>query len=138
MPVVNELIRSESDGTISFGNYKLNEKSKLSDFEHAGDTYKVKTFNEITKLERNGMFVYESVPGTSVNNFSLSDMGVSFVVEGSEDAQITLELEASTEYDILLNDEDAGQMKTNLGGKLVFSVELGEGRGTNVKVTKCN
>ena len=30
-----------------------------------GDLYKVKTFKEITKLERNGMFVYESVPGTS-------------------------------------------------------------------------
>ena len=28
--------------------------------------YKVKTFKEITKLERNGMFVYESVPGTAV------------------------------------------------------------------------
>ena len=51
MPVVNELIRSEGDGTISFGNYKLDTKSKLPDFEHCGDTYKVKTFNEITKLE---------------------------------------------------------------------------------------
>lgn len=27
--------------------------------------YKVKTYNEITKLERNDMFVYESVPGTA-------------------------------------------------------------------------
>ena len=50
MPVVNELIRSEEDGTISFGNYKLDVKSKLPDFEHCGDTYKVKTFYEITKL----------------------------------------------------------------------------------------
>lgn len=62
MPVVNELIRSEADGAISFGNYKLDTKSKLPDFEHCGDTYKVKTFNEITKLEKNGSFVYESVP----------------------------------------------------------------------------
>ena len=54
MPVVNELIRSEEDGTISFGNYKLDVKSKLPDFEHCGDTYKVKTFYEITKLEKNG------------------------------------------------------------------------------------
>ena len=57
MPVVNELIRSEEDGTISFGNYKLDVKSKLPDFEHCGDTYKVKTFYEITKLEKNGSFV---------------------------------------------------------------------------------
>ena len=42
MPVVNELIRSEADGAISFGNYKLDTKSKLPDFEHCGDTYKVK------------------------------------------------------------------------------------------------
>ena len=60
MPVVSELIRIEDDGTISFGNYMLAAKSKLQDFEFQGDLYKVKTFGEITKLERNGMFVYES------------------------------------------------------------------------------
>ena len=136
MPVVNELIRSEADGTISFGNYKLSEKSKLSDFEHGGDTYKVKTFREITKLERNGMFVYESVPGTSVNNLKLTDTEISFNVEGSDDAQITLELEESAEYEVAFNGEVAGQMKTNLGGKLVFSVELGEGKSVDVNVTK--
>ena len=62
MPVVKELIRTEQDGTLSFGNYELDTKSKLSDFEHCGDSYKVKTFYEITKLEKNGAFVYESVP----------------------------------------------------------------------------
>ena len=66
MPVIDELIRSEENGTISFGNYTLDAKSKKNDFEHSGDTYYVKTFKEITKLERNGSFVYESVPGTSV------------------------------------------------------------------------
>ena len=71
MPVVESLIRSEADGTISFGNYKLPTKSKLQDFEHDGDSYKIKTFYEITKLERNGMFVYESVPGTAVEQICL-------------------------------------------------------------------
>lgn len=52
MSVIKELIRTEEDGTISFGNYELDTKSKLSDFEHDGDMYKVKTYNEITKLER--------------------------------------------------------------------------------------
>ena len=37
MAVVEQLLRSESDGTISFGNHKLAEKAKLEDFEHAGD-----------------------------------------------------------------------------------------------------
>ena len=53
MPVVEELIRTEQDGTISFGNYKLNTKSKKDNYEHDGDLYKIKTFYEITKLERN-------------------------------------------------------------------------------------
>ena len=52
MPVIEELIRTEQDGTISFGNYKLSTKSKLQDFEHDGDLYKVKTFYEITKPPR--------------------------------------------------------------------------------------
>ena len=87
MAVISELIRSESDGTISFGDYTKAEKSKLDDFKHAGDVYKVKTFKEITKLERNGMFVYESVPGTSVERLSISEDGVAFQVEGAEDAK---------------------------------------------------
>ena len=66
MAVVKELIRTEENGAISFGDYELAQKSKLSDYQHQGDMYKVKTFREITKLEKNGMFVYESVPGTSV------------------------------------------------------------------------
>ena len=66
MAVVEELLREESDGTISFGNHELAEKKKLEDFEYEGDLYKVKTFQTMTKLERNGLFVYESVPGTSV------------------------------------------------------------------------
>ena len=136
MPVVSELIRSEMDGTISFGNYKLDTKSKISDFEHCGDFYKVKTFKEITKLERNGMFVYESVPGTAVNNMKLTEKGVEFTVSGDDDAQITLELEDSAEYEILVSDENAGKMKTNLGGKLIFSVDLSEENEVKVVVVK--
>lgn len=52
MSVVKELIRTEADGGISFGDYELAAKAKKSDFEHRGDLYKVKTFKEITKLER--------------------------------------------------------------------------------------
>ena len=57
MSTVTELIRKESDGTISFGDYTLASKTKLDNFEHNGDVYKVKTFKEITKLEKNGLFV---------------------------------------------------------------------------------
>lgn len=136
MPVVSELIRVETDGTISFGNYSLESKAKLDNFEYKGDLYKVKTFWEITKLERNGMFVYESVPGTAVTNFQAADTGVSFQVEGTKDAQITLELEEGQEYDVSINGNDAGVMKTNLGGKLSMSVELDEGVPAEVVITR--
>lgn len=124
MPVVNELLRSEKDNSLSFGNYLLDEKTKLSDYEHGGDLYKVKTFREITKLERNGLFVYESVPGTAVLNLNVGETEVSFLVSGQEDSQITLELEPETEYKVYVDNVNVGKMKTNLGGKLVFSVEF--------------
>ena len=136
MAVVSELIRSEADGTISFGDYTLPQKSKLDNVKHAGDLYKVKTFREITKLERNGMFVYESVPGTTVLHLKASENEMEFQVEGAEDAQITLELEPETEYDIKVNGVDAGQMKSNLGGKLSLSVELDANSCVPVKVTR--
>ena len=135
MTIIEGLIRTESDGSLSFGNYSLPKKSKVSDFEHNGDMYKVKTHKEVTKLERNDMFVYESVPGTTVTNFK-DDKEVNFVVESFEDAQVTLELEAETEYRILINDNDIGTMKTNLGGKLTFSVYLDEGTQSKVKIQK--
>ncbi len=136
MAVVEELIRMENNDTLSFGNYKLDSKSKLDNFAFGGDLYKVKTFKEITKLERNGMFVYESVPGTTVNQLMVTDSKVAFQVEGPEDAQITLELEEQTEYKVLVDNVDAGQMKTNLGGKLSLSVELNEDTPVSVTIEK--
>ena len=70
MAVVSELLRVEADGTISFGDYSLDAKAKLDNFEHNGAVYKVKTYKDITKLECNDIFVYESVPGTAVSNFN--------------------------------------------------------------------
>lgn len=136
MPVVKDLIRSQSNGAISFGDYTLDKKSKVSDFEHNGDLYKVKTFKEITKLEKNGLFIYESVPGTAVNNFEVSDKNMNFTVEGSDNTQITVELESDTEYKIYINDINIGKMKTNLGGKLMFSVELSDSKASKVKIIK--
>lgn len=137
MAVIKELIRTEENGAISFGDYELEQKSKLSDYAHQGDMYKVKTFKEITKLERNGMFVYESVPGTAVFGLVQSGNEMSFSVEGQEDAQITVEMEAESQYEIFLDDASTGRMETNLGGKLSFSVELGNKANVNVRIVKC-
>ena len=43
MTVVEELIRVENENGLSFGDYTLNAKKKVSDFEFHGDMYKVKT-----------------------------------------------------------------------------------------------
>ena len=126
----NKLISIESDNSLSFGDYTLAEKSKVEDFPYEGSLMKVKTFKEITKLEKNGMFVYESVPGTSVYNFTENADGVEFCVEGSadDDAQITVGLADETEYEIFVNDVSVGKVKTNLGGKLNFSLDLSDGK----------
>ena len=98
--------------------------------------YKVETFHEITKLERNGMFAYESVPGTAVSNFKTNENGVEFTVEGKEDAQITLGLEDETEYEVIIDGQNAGDMKTNLGGKLLLSVELESNIAVHVTIER--
>lgn len=56
MAVIDELLRSESNGNISFGNHELAAKAKLEDYEHAGDLYKVKTYQAMTKLEKTVYF----------------------------------------------------------------------------------
>ena len=126
MARVEELLRTEKDGTISFGDYTLASKTKLDNFEFEGDLYKVKTFSEITKLERNGMFVYESVPGSAVENFKATDTEVNFQISAPEDVNFTLELQPESEYEVLIGGASAGKMNTNLSGKLSVSVELGE------------
>lgn len=136
MAAISELIRTEANGTLSFGDYTLGAKAKLDNYDFNGDKYKVKTFKEITKLERNGLFVYESVPGTAVTDFKQTENMVAFTVEGPEDAQITLELEEETEYEISIDGKSAGTMKTNLGGKLSVSVELEGADKVAIKVEK--
>lgn len=136
MAAVKELLRAENDGTLSFGDYTLGSKTKLDGFEFQGDIYKVKTFSEITKLEKNEMFVYESVPGTVVTNFNASEQVVTFSVSAMQDVQFTLELEADTEYVVYLDDVNVGDMKTNLSGKLSVSAELEPERSMEVKIIK--
>ena len=125
-----------SDSKLNFGNYELVQKAKQPDFEYGGDIYKVKTYNEITRLEKNDAFLYESVPGTTVRNLAQDEETISFTVEGDEDAQLTLELEGSTEYEIFVDDEAIGAMKTNMSGKLSFGVELEKDKEVNVIVQK--
>lgn len=136
MKIVDSLIRNEKDGSLSFGNYSLPEKTKVSDFAHGGDLYKVKSFTEITKLEKNENFVFESVPGSAVFNFKSDEKATSFSIAGNSDVQITLELEPDKEYSVKVAGATAGTFRTNLGGKLVFSVDAKEDDLTDVMVSE--
>ena len=40
-------------------------------------------------------------------------------------------------YEVYLDGASTGKMETNLGGKLSFSVELGNGSAVDVKIVKC-
>ncbi len=127
---VEQLLRTEQNGSLSFGNHILAEKAKLEDYKYNGDLMKVKTYKAMTKLEKNGLFAYESVPGTSVYNFIETEKGVDFEVEGAEDAQITVGLEEDAQYEVIVNGSSAGVMATNMGGKVSFNVELGAAPAT--------
>ncbi|MBP5291876.1 MAG: endosialidase [Lachnospiraceae bacterium] len=136
MSVVKELLRAEENGTISFGDYTLEKKTKKADFEHGGDQYYCKTFHEITKLEKNGQFMFESVPGSAVTDFNEREDGVSFRIEAASEVQVTLGLAEDTEYAVYFDNEQVGLMETNKSGKLSMSVELGEGKSVVVSVEK--
>lgn len=124
MAIVNESIRLEDDNSLSFGNYVVKEKQKVTDFEVAGDIYKIRTHNEVTRLSKNGKLLLETVPGAAVHNLKVAEKQTTFSVEGFEDTLITLELEADTEYTIYIDNVNICKTKTNLSGKLSFSVEL--------------
>ena len=121
-----KLISVSEESGLVFGDFTLETKAKQPDFAYLGDIYKVKTFKDITKLEKNDRFLYESVPGTKVNGFVQKSDEVEFSVSGYTDTQITLELEERTEYEVLIDGASAGAFRTNIGGKLSLSVELGQ------------
>ena len=116
MTVINELLKVEEDGTLSFGDYSLAAK---------------------TKLEKNGMFAYESVPGTAATHFKVTENEVSFKVYGAEGSvQFTVGLAEESLYEVFVDDMSAGKMTTNLSGKLSASVEIKGDAGVEVKIVK--
>jgi hypothetical protein len=136
MGVHKVILRSMEDETLEFGDYTLSHKAKLDNFEFEGDIYKIKTCQEMTKLDKNGMFVYESVPGSAVKRYHATATEVSFQVSSYEDIQITLELEPNQEYETIINQHSVGVMMTNVSGKLSISVELNLGEVADVLVVK--
>ena len=137
MTGIETLIRANEDGTLAFGDCTLESKKKKDGFEYGGDVYEVKTFREITKLECNESFVYESVPGTVVDEFQETEDGMSFLVRGEADAQLTVGLTSECDYRVTLDGKEIGVITTDLGGKLSFNVPLeGSTRPVDVKISE--
>ncbi|MDD6428525.1 endosialidase [Candidatus Weimeria sp. HCP3S3_B5] len=134
--MAEQLIRSEKDGSLSFGDYTLDEKTKVKDFKYKGDLLYVKSYKTTTKLEKNDLFVYESEPGTRVSNMKYDDSSVSFKVEGNANTDITVGLAPETNYQVSAAGEDYGVMKTGLGGKITLSIDLSDGKTKEVSIKK--
>ena len=135
MSVINENIRVESNGTISFGNYETETKQKVDDYKVGGDLYTLRTHNAVTRIEKNSKLLIETVPGAAVHNMSVSDSETTFSIEGKGDTQITLELESGAEYTIYVDDVNLGKIKSNISGKINFSAEL-NAEPKSVKIEK--
>lgn len=136
MAGIKELIRTEEDNTLSFGNYDLSEKGKVSDYVFDGDVYKVKTFKDITRLEKNETFAYESTPGTVVTDYKETEDGLSFIVSGFQDTQIVVAAQDDTEYQVSVDDNVIENFETNLSGKIVISLEMEPGCVKKVAICK--
>lgn len=135
MAVIQEGIVLNEDKTLSFGNYELEEKLKITDFDVDGDLYKIRTHKEVTRLSKNGKLLLETVPGATVHNLFISEYKAEFSIEGLGDTLITLELEANTNYSLYINDVNIDKIKTNLAGKINFSTTLSKDIQT-IKVEK--
>lgn len=135
MAVVTEGIKICDKLGLCFGDYTVKRKLKVDDFEYMGDIYRVKTHDELTRLEKNGKLLFESVPGATVHDFKSDSRKISFYAEGNSDTQMTLELEPNTEYKIFIDEFDTGKMKTNMSGKITFSAEL-NAKDQDIRVEK--
>ena len=137
MSVIEEFIRVEKDGTISFGNFLTDSKKKVVDFEVNGHLYYVKTYSEITRLEKNSKLLLEAVPGAAIHNLYMDGKKVSFSIEGKDDIHVIMELEPNTEYRVIVDDFIVGSVCGNLSGKVNFSVDVKNGE-KNVVLEKAN
>ena len=124
MSVVKEIIKIENNN-LCFGNYLLEEKNKVE--------YKVKTYNKITRLEKNDKLIMETIPGSAIKNFNMSEKKIYFSAEGLDETQITFDLQANKNYEIEIDNVLIGTEKSNAFGKLGFSVNLTD-KPKNIKI----
>ena len=92
--------------------------------------------SDITRLEKNETFAYESTPGTVVTDYKETEDTLSFIVNGFQDTQIIVAVEDDTEYQVSVDDAVIENYETNLSGKIVISLELEPGCVKKVQICK--
>lgn len=132
MAVINEIICTEADGSLSFGNYEVDKKQKVEGFKVGNDTYKVRTHKDVTRLSKNGKLVLETVPGATVHSLKVGERVTAFEIEGRGSTMVTLELDGDSTYSIYVDDVNIDKVNTNMTGKISFSLEL----DTNCKAVR--
>ena len=114
----------EAAGGLSFGNYTAKEKIKVNDFEHMGNIYSLRSHNQVTRLEKNGEMLIETVPGAAISNFTLDDAICSFDIAGAANVQVTLGLAPEVTYHLRVAGDVSEEITANRSGKLSFGAEL--------------
>lgn len=120
---------------LNFGDYEAKDKQK-AELEHDGDLYKLKSYKEITRLTRNDILIYESVPGTRVSNFYITDDAISFDVIGQAGASIILGVEDKTNFALSIDDIAYDSTSYIAPGKLNINVDFADGKAVHVIVKK--
>ena len=136
MAIIPELIRVNDDTTLSFGNHEATQKQKMDDFIHGEDIFRVRTHNEITRVQKNGELLIEAVPGATIHNFDKDDeqSHVFFLLEGLCNTNVTVQLKSDTAYQITCGKNKLGSMISNLSGKISFSVDLAGDRTQKITI----
>ena len=132
------LIRLEENGTLAFGDFRLQTKQKVLDFENGGDLYQVKSFSQITRLEKNGRLLLEAVPGATIRQFFMDEESVSFELEAAEDVRVTMELCPDTVYTVAANGAELGKVTANVAGKISFSLGMAPGQVASVEIKRAD
>lgn len=128
-----KLIYAQADGSLAFGDYTLNEKGKVNAFEAEGDQYRLRTFYETTKLEKNEAFAYESEPGTAVENYAETEEGLSFSVSGIGSTDIIVAVPDVRKAAVRMDGNEVA-VGRGLTGKISFRVSLPEGEKHRIEI----
>jgi len=138
MTEMPKIIIAEADG-LCFGDYSAKEKIKVNDFAHMGDVYSLRAHNLVTRLEKNGELLFESVPGVAIFGFDCAGDNCRFEIESPANVQITLGMAPETKYDLAIGTAITSQtheeITANRSGKLSFGVQF-EGEKKKVALQK--